>query len=100
MAFLITWLRIERSREALLWVWVVGKLGHADGGFWGKNATEELRRLFGVDELVGNAEVRVGKRTTLDHYAEAMEKAGWAGPKQTVPSFSELDIHTIAHCSS
>jgi 3-O-alpha-D-mannopyranosyl-alpha-D-mannopyranose xylosylphosphotransferase len=46
MAALASWLRIERWREALLWTWVVAKVGGSEG-IWGQSARNELRELFG-----------------------------------------------------
>jgi 3-O-alpha-D-mannopyranosyl-alpha-D-mannopyranose xylosylphosphotransferase len=65
MAALASWLRIERWREALLWTWVVGKLGGSDG-VWGNEAREELRELFGIGLEQGrNVIVRKGVRKTV-----------------------------------
>jgi len=65
MAALASWLRIERWREALLWTWVVGKVGGSDG-LWGEGAREELRELFGTGLEEGRiALVRKGVRKTV-----------------------------------
>ena len=65
MAALASWLRIERWREALLWTWVVAKIGGVNG-IWDDEARKELRKLFGTELEKGkNAVVRKGARKTV-----------------------------------
>ena len=66
MAALASWLRVERWREALLWTFVIGKMGPA----WGGESREVIRGLFGDGLWEGkNVLFRKGKRTTLDDIA-------------------------------
>jgi 3-O-alpha-D-mannopyranosyl-alpha-D-mannopyranose xylosylphosphotransferase len=67
MAALASWLRIERWREALLWTWIVGKVGGVEGVWDGGRAKEELRYLFGNGLEEGkNGKVRMGPRKTIE----------------------------------
>jgi len=65
MAALTSWLRIERWREALIWTWVVARVGGLDG-VWGDDAREALRELFGTGLEEGkSAIVHKGPRRTV-----------------------------------
>ena len=65
MAALASWLRIERWREALIWTWVVAKVGGVEG-VWGDDARKELRELFGSALEEGKtAIVHKGPRRTV-----------------------------------
>jgi 3-O-alpha-D-mannopyranosyl-alpha-D-mannopyranose xylosylphosphotransferase len=100
MQWLLTALRIERWREALLWTWVVGKVGTrpiwegkgnylgGEVGMWGEEAREEISNLFGLgdtDDDVVKIEVHRGERWTMerDRMTSNFENAGWEPPKNT-----------------
>lgn len=86
-------LRTERWREALLWTWVVAKLGGAEGR-WEAAAREEVARLLGKRPGTGGSvEVVRGPRKTLEHVETNFAHAGWATPKDTEYLWSSLDGH-------
>ncbi|WWD21565.1 hypothetical protein CI109_106051 [Kwoniella shandongensis] len=96
MAWLITHLRVERWREALLWSWVVGKIGGVEG-VWGKQAKKDLRKVLGMDWNQEEGEVKVysalSDRKTLEDLDGLMNQAGWESPKASVYKFSSMDGH-------
>lgn len=97
MQWLLTSLRIERWREALLWTWAVARVGTrpawgenkgGETGIWGDEARDDIKELFGVtdeDDDVIEIEVNRGDRWTLekDRIAANLEGAGWEAPKNT-----------------
>ena len=97
MQWLLTSLRIERWREALLWTWAVARVGTRSAwgedlggevGVWGDEAREDIMDLFGVeedDDDVVEIEIHRGKRWTLEtgRMASNLEGAGWEAPKNT-----------------
>ncbi|EIW71073.1 hypothetical protein TREMEDRAFT_67553 [Tremella mesenterica DSM 1558] len=99
MQWLLTSLRVERWREALLWTYVVANLGTlGPPGLWSISARDELMDMFGMgpgDEDVIKIEVHKGERWTIEE--GRMEKlflqAGWEAPKQTEFLFSSMDGH-------
>ncbi|TXT04980.1 hypothetical protein VHUM_03800 [Vanrija humicola] len=98
MQWLMSHLRVERWREALLWTYIVAKLGDSDDHL-GHNAREEFRDLFGlergVDDDVVQIEVHRGPRWTLERarMKSNFEKANWEAPKETEFLWSSLDGH-------
>lgn len=112
MQWLISSMRVERWREALLWTWVVAKVGSApqwqheetgerlggEVGTWGAEARQEIRDLFGMgdqDDDVIKIEVHLGERWTLeeDRMKAHFQGAGWEAPKATEFLFSSMDGH-------
>lgn len=112
MQWLISSMRVERWREALLWTWIVAKVGSApqwqheetgerldgDVGTWGDEARREIRDLFGMgdhDDDVIKIEVHRGERWTLeeDRMKAHFQGAGWEAPKATEFLFSSMDGH-------
>ncbi|KAK4683943.1 hypothetical protein P7C73_g6265, partial [Tremellales sp. Uapishka_1] len=98
MAWLVTHLGIERWREALLWSFVVAKVGGASG-VWGEEAREEMRAVLG---MVGDSQhtavvVTRGRRTTLSDMEGMSQNAGWEAPKHTKYVFSSMDGHLPAN---
>jgi 3-O-alpha-D-mannopyranosyl-alpha-D-mannopyranose xylosylphosphotransferase len=112
MQWLISSMRVERWREALLWTWIVAKVGSApqwqheetgerlggDVGTWGDEARQEVRDLFGMgdhDDDVIKIEVHRGERWTLeeDRMKAHFQGAGWEAPKATEFLFSSMDGH-------
>lgn len=90
-AFLITHMRIERWREALLWTWAVAKMGHREGGMWGPEARKELAQVLGMENLTQEevVEVKKSERQTLRDVPSSFEEAGWEEPQATTYSFCE-----------
>jgi len=85
---------VERAREAMLWAWVVGKVGAMDDG-WGdserRRAWEELGGGWGMSDEV---EVKAGRRSTLEkrRVAVALSRSGAKGGLgQTRYVFSSMD---------
>ena len=91
MAWLVTHLRIERWREALLWAWVVGRVGGASG-LWGLEARKEIRSILGLDEGIEGSEAVMikGNRTTLDDSRKFTIETGWEAAKASEYLFCEL----------
>ncbi|KAK8847626.1 hypothetical protein IAR55_005485 [Kwoniella newhampshirensis] len=89
MQWLLTSLRVERWREALLWTYVVANLGNLESwDQWGPDARKELRDMFGLtehDDDVVKIEVHRGERWTLEpgRMDKVFEQAGWEAPKAT-----------------
>ena len=90
MTFLTTHMRIERWREALLWSWVVAKIG-AGHGVWGKGAREQLTELLGVKDLAQSETVKIRRagRDTLNDVASNFERVEWEPPMATEFRFCE-----------
>lgn len=96
MGFLVTHLRIERWREALLWIWAVGKMGNLDPnekGRWSEGARAELRSLLELSTLGGTPLVVKQERDTLKNSDSVFRKGAWDSPKATTYSFSSMDGH-------
>lgn len=93
-AWLVTHLRVERWREALLWSWAVAKLGD-EHGQWGKNAKDEVVRVLGldVDDLRDRVTVQSAPRGTLQEYEAVNHQVGWENPASTTYQFSSFDGH-------
>ncbi|KAJ9094331.1 hypothetical protein QFC19_008017 [Naganishia cerealis] len=114
MAFLITHMRIERWREALLWSWTVARLGAREEGMWGERARNELQEVLGLDGVTlasrTTLQVRRSERDTLKDVPKRFAQAKWEPPLATsfhfcmyclMPRFG-LDWHidTLATLSS
>ncbi|WWC59711.1 uncharacterized protein I303_102273 [Kwoniella dejecticola CBS 10117] len=100
MQWLLTSLRVERWREALLWTYIVANLGTLGESpdTWNELARNELRDMFGLnenDDDVIKIEVHRGERWTLEpgRMAKVFEQAGWEAPKATDFLFSSMDGH-------
>lgn len=112
MQWLISSLRVERWREALLWTWAVAKVGTAPQwqpeetgeilggtvGYWGAEARREIQDLFGLEDKdndVIKIEIHKGERWTLeeDRMKSHFQGAGWEAPKATEFLFSSMDGH-------
>ncbi|EPS98660.1 hypothetical protein FOMPIDRAFT_1031336 [Fomitopsis schrenkii] len=88
---------VERAREALLWAWVVGKIGGANDAWDTEEAQRAWREVGGafgedlgvVDELV----VASGHRDTLEagRFRETMVVHGYEPEQLTSYVFSSLD---------
>ncbi|WVR04824.1 hypothetical protein IAU60_001836 [Kwoniella sp. DSM 27419] len=90
MQWLLTSLRVERWREALIWTYVVANLGTLapSSDQWGHEARNELKDMFGMsedDQDVVKIEVQRGERWTLEpgRMGKVLEQAGWEAPKAT-----------------
>lgn len=96
MAWLWTWLQIERWREALLWTWAVARLGGEDGMI-GEREKDEIRSALGLTkgEEYDNKEILVkvtrDKRKTFEDVLLYADEAGWETPEATRYMFSSLD---------
>ncbi|WVW78369.1 hypothetical protein I302_100323 [Kwoniella bestiolae CBS 10118] len=98
MAWLTTNLRIERWREALLWSYIVAKVGHQNEGTWNNDARADLINLMQItdDQISGYQNVVVERRNdrkTLADSFEADSQVDWEGPKASIYQFSSLDGH-------
>jgi 3-O-alpha-D-mannopyranosyl-alpha-D-mannopyranose xylosylphosphotransferase len=92
MAALASWLRIERWREALLWTWIVGKIGGEDG-IWGEEAREAITGLFGDGLKQGvTTKIRRGPRSTLRDAEAYMEEMGLEAPLKTRIKFCKSPL--------
>ena len=88
MSWLVSHLRIERWREALLWTWAIGKLGGQDGK-WDEEARVEIANLLGVDNMEDDAiVVERGRRRTLEDINRVTIQSGWETPSWTKYYFS------------
>lgn len=90
MQWLLTSLRVERWREALLWTWIVANMGTISGSQdrWDDATRTAIKDLFGFTENdtdVVKIEVHRGERWTLEpgRMQKAFEQAGWEAPKAT-----------------
>jgi 3-O-alpha-D-mannopyranosyl-alpha-D-mannopyranose xylosylphosphotransferase len=90
MAALASWLRIERWREALLWTWIVGKIGRGEG-VWGEESRVAIQELFGDALAQGiNVKIRKGPRKTVEDAQAYMEEMGLEGPMKTKIKFCKF----------
>lgn len=95
MQWLLSSLKVERWREALLWTYVVANLGHS--GWWSTSARSALDDMFGLtpqDDDVVKIEVHRGERWTLEpgRMGKVFEQAGWEPPKASVFVFCECEV--------
>ena len=95
--WLLTLLRVERWREALLWTWAVANIG-ARNGNWDDQARSDVKDLFGLtaaDFDVAQIEVHRGERWTMkrERIEELFTQAGWGVPQATQYLFSSMDGH-------
>lgn len=83
-AFLLTHLVVERSREIMLWSWIVGTIG-ADDDTWGTEETEKAWKILGGDESSEEVHVTLLQRTTLspERLESLFQEAGEEPPKET-----------------
>lgn len=80
--------QVERWREALLWTFIVVRLGHQNGeGMLDQNAIHNLRRILGTDND-STLQVLRGPRETLTSLSELWQSAGLTSPKATEMLFS------------
>lgn len=99
MQWLLTSLRVERWREALLWTWVVANMGTISGSHdrWDDATRTAIKDMFGFtenDNDVVKIEVHRGERWTLEpgRMQKAFEQAGWEAPKATEFLFCKLSL--------
>ncbi|WRT64707.1 uncharacterized protein IL334_001641 [Kwoniella shivajii] len=96
MAWLTTNLRIERWREALLWSWIVAKIGGEDG-VWTRESKDQLVKLLDVNDghISGHQKIIIQRadRMTLADTLELNDQAGWQNPQASSYQFSSLDGH-------
>ncbi|OWZ34687.1 hypothetical protein C355_05358 [Cryptococcus neoformans Th84] len=98
MQWLLTSLRVERWREALLWTWTVANMGTLGGSqdHWDNDTRRAIKNLFGFtenDDDVVKIEVHRGERWTLEpgRMQRVFRQAGWEAPKATEFLFSSMD---------
>lgn len=103
MQWLLTSLRVERWREALLWTWVVANMGTISGSQdrWDDATRTAIKDMFGFtenDNDVVKIEVHRGERWTLEpgRMQKAFEQAGWEAPKATEFLFCKLPLLYLA----
>lgn len=96
MAWLWTWLQIERWREALLWTWAVARLGGEDGMI-GEREKNEIRDALGLrkGEEYNDKEILIkvtrDKRETFKDVENYTDEAGWEHPLATRLMHTSLD---------
>ncbi|KAJ2967277.1 hypothetical protein NUW54_g13549 [Trametes sanguinea] len=92
---------VERAREALLWAWVVGRIGTLDDGWGDAEAERAWTELGGVLAGVGSEEVHVQsyRRDTLDpnRVYKNLREAGYNTDTRTELEFSSLDGYPYGH---
>ncbi|KAI9064662.1 hypothetical protein FKP32DRAFT_1648980 [Trametes sanguinea] len=92
---------VERAREALLWAWVVGRIGTLDDGWGDAEAERAWTELGGVLVGVGSEEVHVlsCRRETLDPHRvyRNLREAGYNTDTRTELEFSSLDGYPYGH---
>lgn len=94
--WLLTQLRVDRWREALLWTYIVANLGGR--GVWDDSSRQAIIDLFGLGAEaaeISEVEVHRGERRTLEKARMEMnfDQAGWEKPKRTTFDFTSLDGH-------
>ena len=77
ISFLATHFIVERWREALLWSWVVAKIGRVDGTWEDAEARAAWQAIGGVGDAIETKVVR-GERETLefDRVRRILEDSG------------------------
>ncbi|KZT09088.1 uncharacterized protein LAESUDRAFT_537492 [Laetiporus sulphureus 93-53] len=83
---------VERAREALLWAWVVARVGGVDGNWGEKEAAQAWAELGGVlDEK--ELAVQSGFRDTMvkERVAKVLKEGGFKPQSLTSYAFSSLD---------
>lgn len=94
MTWLITQLQIERWREALLWTFIVGRVG-GTAGKWGDGARDELRRVLRVEKGDEGdvVVVKTGRRETIMDVPNLDRHGGWEGPKNSFYKWCKSQAH-------
>ena len=100
MSWLVSYLRVERWREALLWTWAVARVGGLEG-IWRADAREEVRKVLGLSKDMGDVNVLVkrGKRTTTEDIKAMSLEEQWDLPLKTAYVFCEC-THSLLFCFS
>lgn len=88
-AWLMTHLQIERWREALLWSFIVARVG-GENGEWGPEARDELRAI-GLDGRDNSTTIHRRPRATLNDMENIAANAGWEGPLRTTYMHCKLN---------
>jgi Stealth protein CR3, conserved region 3 len=95
MSFLLTHLVVERWREALLWSWVVGRIG-GDDDQWGVEQQMTAWKELGGDpeDVERKVDVRLTRRKTVeeDRVTRSLEASGQTSSKKTVYSFCRSNL--------
>lgn len=94
MMFLMTALKVERWREALLWTYVVANLGGVEG-MWDHSAREAIKDFFDLgedDTDVEGIEVERGERWTTNRMRidKTFDQMGWHSPRRVKYLFCKL----------
>ena len=99
MHWLVSYLRIERWREALLWSWAVARLGGLNG-VWDGNARREIGNMLNLlsppTDLVI---VKRNERKTLHDIERISQLGGWDKPKKTKYIFC-MSSHLLAQAKT
>ncbi|KAL7279706.1 hypothetical protein ACG7TL_006113 [Trametes sanguinea] len=92
---------VERAREALLWAWVVGRIGTLDDGWSDVEADRAWTELGGILADAGSEEVHIRsyRRETLDpnRIYRNLREAGYDIDTRTEFEFSSLDGYPYGH---
>lgn len=90
MLYMFNHFVVERSREAMLWAWVVGKLGKLDDG-WTKEEADRAWIEVGGGPEQDSVEVRTAWRETLEkgRVDANLRKSGLVKPGVTTYSFCQ-----------
>ncbi|KAI0952888.1 hypothetical protein AcW1_007251 [Taiwanofungus camphoratus] len=90
--FMLTHFIVERAREALLWSWVVGRIGGVDDSWGEQEAAQAWRELGGVSNETSIL-VQSGVRQTLEkgRIEKVLRDSGHKGQSRTSYIFSSLD---------
>ncbi|KAI0927538.1 hypothetical protein AcV5_008051 [Taiwanofungus camphoratus] len=90
--FMLTHFIVERAREALLWSWVVGRIGGVDDSWGEQEAAQAWRELGGVSNETSIL-VQSEMRQTLEkgRIEKVLRDSGYKGQSRTSYIFSSLD---------
>lgn len=86
-----TWLSnillVERSREAIIWSWVVARLG-GTSGVWSTEARKEIEELFNVSSstkvgAISSFDPKQRDSVVWENLSEELQSMGVDGPETT-----------------
>lgn len=97
--FMLTHFIVERAREALLWSWVVGRIGGVDDSWGEQEAAQAWRELGGVSNETSIL-VQSGVRQTLEkgRIEKVLRDSGHKGQSRTSYIFCACMRVLYYHC--